>query len=272
MNLGHFVEQEAPSYVFPEEMILELDIHQDSKKKYDEFYKRHSALFHKINNQFSYWNEKEEWSDRWNLGESGFYYEVARKSKVKKLEDEAFRYFRTQTRKPLRDQLEEWQQGLDRDYEVDEANTLSKEGQEKIFIYDEKGYNALLTRKANEKKYSKNKKEIKLAKQYKFRLKPRIFKGILITQFDNPYADLRVITGVNKEVDIQLSRNFTKLRLYTTLNYEATSGRTLASIDKKLGQYFRLRVSSKFNYKEAQDLQEEAANSTLYSLNFFMRF
>ncbi len=267
-ELFAFVEQETPSYVIPEEMIIANNTNFQQKRRYEEFNQRHATLFNRVNSRLQFWRQQDQWAAKFGFEDSGFYFEEARREKTEIVRNEFFRYFRRQSRQPLRDQIDEWRRGENRDDIIDENRNITNS--ESVFVYDNYSYQTYVDKKEqrSEKLKSKNDKKVRLSRNYRLRFKPRLFKGILITQFDNPVANINSVIGVNEEIEVNVSRHFKKIGLYIAGNFNFGEKRTLLSVDKTLRPGFTVRLSTqedKINNVRFED-------QTLLSFNFYTKF
>ncbi len=263
-----FVEQETPSYVVPEEMIISTDKNFYQQRRYQEFNQKHATIFNRVNSRLQFWRQQDQWATRFGFEDSGFYFEQARKEKTEIVQSEFFRYFRRQTQEPLKDQLEEWRRSENRDDIIDENRNITNS--ESVFIYDNYSYQTYVDKKEqkSEKLQSRNDKKVQIAKNYKLRFKPRILKGILITQFDNPYLDVNSVVGVNQQVEVNLSKHYQKVGLYVAANLNFGEERYLLSVDKSLMPGFTVRLSA----QEDKLNNIKFSDSTLLSFNFYSKF
>jgi hypothetical protein len=255
-------EQSSANFVLPEELIYKINLDEYKNKNVLDFYRKHTDLFHQINSQLAHWDELDRMTQVWGLSDYSPFTEQARLEKQAIIENEVLRYFRKQTKQPMKDQLKAWQRGLERNFEIDEQLELN--GEQEVFVYDAFSFDAMTNR--NEENGIE--KEKKLNSTYKYKVRVRPLKGIATFRIYGPLFSLNSTVGLNNRFDLNMTKFFKILKIRANFNFQLAQQLMTVSFDKDLSENLRLRVSGQRDGINNIDFDQRA----LVSLNFFKHF
>lgn len=194
--------------------------------------------------QIRAWDRSDSNIAKWNFRDNGMYDYYQNDERQEYIKKQFTRFITRQTKEPLKHQLGTLRNRFDMDEEIIVRQDISADDST---IYDSYAYNEYLEEK-NEGNQSKtvdpSDKELKVFSNYRLTFKPRIFQGYALVEYKNKYSNLNTMVAVNGDVEFNWSQGIKKLGLYTLANYRLNDGRFLASVDKRLGRVFTLRVSS----------------------------
>ncbi len=250
---------------------IEKDIVFD--EKYKNFFRKNRKMVSRINRRLSIWEKNDSDASRWNYDEAGFYTEAANKEKLEIIGDEILRYFKKETKEPLKQQFRIWRQGLRRNYSIDSDIELTEDDEgdlfdlinfEKVFVKKETNSNSAKIKVGEKKKSSKKKKRL-----IRFRLKSKVTRGVLIGKVQTPYLEFSALAGVNKQVDLSISKWFRKPALYFRFGSDILEQKYYGQIDKYfLNKRLKVRFSTESNKTKQLDFKDNSLLSFSYIKNF----
>ncbi len=259
-----------------EELARSFDTDIIFDKKYKDFIRNNQSSISRINQRLSIWDHHDRNASAWNFDAAGFYTKEANKEKLEIIGDEIFRYFKKKTKQPLKDQFRNWKKGLRRNYSIDSDIELTED--DKGESYDLLNYSAVIKSKekiVNSQESSQKLKQLKIEKDKKkkrlirFRLKSKITRGVLIGKVQTPIVDFSTLLGVNKQIDLSLSKWFSKPALYFRLGTDILEQRTYLQVDKYL---FKNKLKVRFSTEKDRKKKIDFSDNSLLSLNYLIKF
>jgi hypothetical protein len=261
----------APAHINPESTLtVPLEM---KKNSYKEFMKDKIQHMGRIHDHLRSWKHRDEIAAKYDLIDNGIYQPISGDDRIDTLRSEALYFFKRQAREPLQSHLRDirfdtTESEDEVSYKKELVEINSRKG--KVFVYEIENNKRIKKESGNKDKPNNPKinKEYGLFKDVRLTLKPRLFKGVFITQIKSPHFRLNTLVGVNGDFEMTYSQHIKTIETGFFMNYSYDKKRLIANLDKGINENWSVKFFTEFDPLKEINIEEKSQLSLHFNMAF----
>ncbi len=180
------------------------------------FVEDNAGVMNSIKNDFTQWEDEEEYARNWNLKSTGLYETPDQNAKKAHFNRKLLKYADKRLAGEVR--------------EAEEGSTLARVGRVQ--------------------KALRPNTEARISQNIKIKFKARVLQGKAMVYIHNPLAQIDTTVDAKGRIDVEANRDIASLGIKAGAEYQANDGIWMARVDRQLTEKITARVSSTQSDKE----------------------
>lgn len=163
-----------------------------------------------MQNQFTFWQEQEEYGQRWNLTSTGITHEATHKEKKSYLARNSLKYLDRRVSGEAK--------------RADKNSAIAKVGQMQTALAPNS--------------------QVQMSENIRVKFKARLLQGKAMMDVDNPYFFMETTLSANGKLNLEMNKEMKDVGVKTQVNYDISAKQWVAMVNKSITETLSGRVSS----------------------------
>jgi hypothetical protein len=224
-NLGR-----APANYIPDDDVIVVPLVYETHFMARLMDEKNERLY-EIQFQLEQWRRQDEFLETWGLERTGMFPQQMPDERMRFFQRHFMRYVSKSKGDPLKEDIKEWWQEWRAEDEVQEirrrSDTLERRNQANN--RDQTGIEPTKT--------------VSQGPAYKFKFKPRVFRGFMMADFESRWINAEAVLGVNKRMELKVDKLYESIGFYTMANYNFQTKFFIATANQRLTNHLSLGLT-----------------------------